>query len=129
MPKYYPGKYSTDLSNHIIDYLGYQADKELEYAKPEQLEVVKKAADTLKEIALQCRDINPIVFAIARMKRKDKILRIDKETGEKKYIKVWKKEIFPPGNSGRLTLLDKGRIAWTKDEIIQENNHEYFYKP
>lgn len=129
MPKYYPGKYSTDLSNHIVDYLNYQADKELEYAKPEQIELLKQAIQTLKDITLQCKDINVTVFAIARMKRKEKLLRIDKETGEKKYIKVWKKEIFPPGNAGRITLLDKGRISWTKDEIIQENNPQYYYKP
>lgn len=129
MSKCYPGKYSRILADRIMGYLRFQSDQELEYAKPEQIELIKRVMSTLRQIADQCRDIDPVIFAIARMKRKGKILRINKATGERRYIKILEKEIFHPGDSGRITLSDKGKIAWTKDEIIQENNHEYLYKP
>ena len=117
------------MADRIMGYLRFQSDQELECAKPEQIELIKCVMSTLRQIADQCRDIDPVIFAIARMKRKGKILRINKATGERRYIKILEKEIFPPGDSGRITLSDKGKITWTKDEIIQENNYEYLYKP
>lgn len=120
MSKCYPGKYSRILADRIMGYLRFQSDQELECAKPEQIELIKCVMSTLRQIADQCRDIDPVIFAIARMKRKGKILRINKDTGERRYIKILEKKSSLLVILGESLFLIKAKLPGQKMKLSKK---------